>query len=255
MAAKKKEASKKSVASEETARNGTRVPTYIKGFDELAQGGVKEKSINLIVGGTGSGKTIFAIQFLINGIINSNEAAMYITFEERKEKLYSDMRSIGYDLGKHEKSGKFIFLEYSPEQVKKVLIEGGGLIEEAIIKYKVKRLVIDSITSFALLYKDELTRKEAALSIFDLINEWGCTAILTSQQPNRADTQFISSSLEFEVDSLILLYNILRKGHRDRALEILKMRGTAHPQNIFSMEIKDGGIAVNPDRIMNIDNQ
>lgn len=226
-----------------------RVPTGMQNFDGLIHGGLKDNSINLVVGGAGTGKTIFAIQFLVNGIKNSNETGMYITFEEKKEKLYSDMLSMGWDLEKYEKEGKFIFIEYNPEQVKKVLIEGGGTIESVITKSKVKRLVIDSITSFALLYKDELTRKEAALSLFELINNWGCTAVLTSQQMSRGEEIF-SNTLEFEVDSLIILYNTKKMGTRKRSFEILKMRGTKHPLTTMVMDITDKGIEFNPRKIV-----
>lgn len=230
-------------------RYNNRVATHITGFDGLVQGGFKEKSINLVLGGAGTGKTIFAIQFLVNGIINNNETGMYITFEEKKEKLYSDMLSIGLDLERYEKEGKFIFMEYNPEQVKKVLVEGGGTVESVITKSKVKRLVIDSITSFALLYRDELTKKEAALSLFEMINDWGCTAVLTSQLMSKGE-DLISSTLDFEVDSLIILYHTKKKGERKRAFEILKMRGTKHPLTTMGMDISDTGIEFRPSRIV-----
>ncbi|MFO8016000.1 MAG: ATPase domain-containing protein [Candidatus Woesearchaeota archaeon] len=232
-----------------TEKKEERIPTYIKNFDKLIQGGFKPQSINLVVGGAGTGKTIFAIQFLIEGIINKGETGIYITFEEKKEKLYSDMLTFGWDLKKLEKQGKFIFLQYNPEQVKKVLIEGGGTIESIITKNKARRLVIDSITSFSLLYKDELTRKEAALSLFELINNWGCTAVLTAQQTTRGEEIF-SNTLEFEVDSLIRMYNIKKKGVRKRAFEIVKMRGTNHSPKTMKMEIGKKGMEFDPSKVV-----
>ncbi|MFC1733000.1 RAD55 family ATPase [candidate division KSB1 bacterium] len=226
-----------------------RLPTYIPGFDGIIQGGLKERSINLVLGGTGTGKTLFAIQYLVNGIKKNGETAIYITFEERKEKLYSDMKSVGIDLAEYEKKCKFVFLQYNPEQVKKVLIEGGGTIESLISKSKAKRLVIDSITSFSLLYKDELTRKEAALSLFELINDWGCTAVLTALQ-TIGDHEIFSTTLEFEVDSLIVLSNPKKKGVRRRACEILKMRGTKHPLKTMEMNITNKGVSLNPKKIV-----
>ncbi|MBW2971185.1 hypothetical protein KY320_03425 [Candidatus Woesearchaeota archaeon] len=100
-----------------------RVPTGIHNFDKLIGGGLREKSINLVAGPAGAGKTIFAIQFLVNGIEKFKEPGMYITFEERKDRLYQDMLDFGWDLAKYEKEGKFVFLKYKPTQVKKVLVE------------------------------------------------------------------------------------------------------------------------------------
>jgi len=224
-----------------------RVPTGIPGLDKLIQGGLVKNSANLVAGGTGTGKTIFAIQFLVEGV-KRKEPGIYITFEEKKKKVYLDMLEFGWDLEKYEKEGLFNFLEYTPEQVKNILTEGGGMVEAIIEKTKAKRLVIDSITSFALLYEDELTKKEAALALFDLIDQWNCTGLLTSQDLS-AKEETISAATEFEVDGIVLLYHVKRKGQRSRAMEVLKMRGTKIPERTFSMEITSQGIKVDPDTI------
>lgn len=224
-----------------------RVSTGIPGLDNLIDGGFKRNSVNLVAGGAGSGKTIFAMQFIIEGL-KKNEPGIYITFEEKKEKVYDDMLGFGWDLRKYEKQGNFVFLEYTPDQVKKILTEGGGIVESIIEKIKVSRIVIDSITSFALLYEDELTKKEAALALFELIDKWGCTGMLTSQDESR-DDHTITAAMEFEVDGIIILYHVKKKGIRRRALEILKMRGTKIPETTIALEITSKGIRINPKKI------
>lgn len=236
---------KKIAKSASKKDRGDRLPTGIKAFDEIVEGGFKTSTTNLIAGGAGSGKTIFAIEFLYNGAVKYGENALYITFEEKKSSIYSDMLRFGWDLEKLEKEGKFFFLEYTPEQVKKVLIEGGGFVESIIQKNKIKRIVIDSISSFSLLYQDELTRKEAALALIDLISRWNCTALLTSQDETQ-DGLFVTAALEFEVDSIILIYNVKQKGERIRAMEILKMRGTKHTNKTFKAEITTNGFELYP---------
>lgn len=224
-----------------------RISSGIPGFDKLVQGGFKENSINLVVGGPGSGKTIFAVMFLLEGL-KKGEPGIYVTFEEKKEKLYEDMKSFGWDLEKYEKTNKFAYLEYTPEQVKKVLIEGGGTIDSIVTKMKVKRMVIDSVTSFALLYKEELAKKEAALALFEMIDKWGCTAILTSQDTSLQGLE-ISTALEFEVDSITILYHKKNKGVRVRGLEILKMRGTKIPNLTYDLRIDKNGLAILPEKM------
>ena len=156
---------------------------------------------------------------------------------------------VGWDLKKYEEKGIFVFLEYSPEQVKKILTEGGGIVESIIEKIKVRRLVIDSITSFSLLYEDELTKKEAALALFELIDKWNCTGILTSEDESK-DTHTITAAMEFEVDSIVLIYHVKQKGIRYRGLEILKMRGTKIPDKTIAMEITSKGIMINPNSVV-----
>ena len=228
-------------------RNVIRISSGIPGLNHLIQGGFKKNSINLVAGGAGSGKTILAIQFLVEGA-NRGEPGIYITFEEKKNKLFEDMSTFGWDLEKYEKEKKIFFLEYTPEQVKNVLVEGGGEIENLIEQGKVKRLVIDSISSFALLYEDELTKKEASLELFKLIERWDCTAVLTSQAEMKEHDHLIGA-LEFESDSIILLYFISIEGKRNRGLEILKMRGTKHPLLTYVFDITDKGISIS-DKIL-----
>ena len=230
-------------------KSPVRVETGIPNLDPLIQGGVLRNSVNLVAGGAGTGKTIFAMQFLIHGIKKFNEAGIYITFEEKKKKVYQDMLEFGWDLEKYEKEGKFIFLEYTPEQVKNILTEGGGIVENIIESTNAKRLVIDSITSFALLYEDELTKKEASLALFELIDKWNCTGMLTSQDASK-DGHSISAAMEFEVDGIILLYHVKKAATRERALEILKMRGTKIPEKTFALEITPQGIKIDPNKLV-----
>jgi len=226
-----------------------RVSSGVPGLDPLVQGGFKRNSVNLIAGEPGSGKTIFGMHFLMDGC-KKGEAGIYITFEEKKDKMYDDMLSIGWDLKKYEEKNLFRFLEYSPEQVKKILVEGGGVVDAMVEKLKAKRIVIDSITSFSLLYEDELTKKEAALSLFDLIGKWNCTAVVTSQARSIDHESIMSAALEFEVDSIILLYHIRSKDERIRGIEILKMRGTKIPEKTFELVLDNKGIKVTKKTVM-----
>ncbi len=227
-----------------------RIPSGIAGFDKMIEGGFKRGSINLVCGGPGSGKTTMAVQFLIEGF-KRGEAGIYITFEEKKEKLYDDMRDFGWDLEKYEQMGLFRFLEYTPEQIKRVLVEGGGTIDVVITQMKAKRLVIDSITSFSMLFQDDLTQKESSLALFELINRWGCTALLTSQAV-QISQEDVTSQLQFEVDGIIILYHFKRKGIRYRAIEVLKMRGTKTPEETFKVIIDPGGITVDPTKVVGV---
>src|SRR3989338_225971 len=242
---------KKTIKKETSKKTESRIPSGIEGFDRLVEGGFKKDSINLVSGGPGSGKTIFALQFLINGIKKFGENSLYITFEEKKERLFDDVKEFGWDLEELEKQKKFIFLEYTPEQVKELLVEGGGIVENIVEKNKISRIVIDSISSFALLYKDELTKKEASLALFELINSWNATALLTSQDKS-AEEGSISAALEFEVDSIVLLYHTKIKGERVRALEILKMRGTKHSGSVYQIDISSKGLSVSTNKKLNI---
>jgi len=222
-----------------------RIPTGIKNFDDLIEGGFDKNSTNLLVGGSGSGKTIFATQFIMTGI-KKGESCLYITFEEKKDEFYSNMDNFGWDLQALEKKGKFIFLEYTPEKVRTMLEEGGGIIESIILRKKISRVVIDSITSFELLFSEDIEKREAALALFDMLRKWDCTSLLTYEGSPSREKKVSSRTLEFESDSIILLYFIRPKKERERYLEVLKMRGTNHSRNIHPVSINKSGVVIDP---------
>lgn len=220
-----------------------RVATGVPFFDSLVQGGFEKNSVNLLVGGPGTGKSIFSTQYLLEGL-KKGEQCLYITFEEKKDQFYTNMYEFGIDLEELEKKGLFTFLEYSPIKVKTMLDEGGGTIESVIKSKKITRIVIDSITSFELLFDSELEKREAALSLFSLIRGWNCTSILTLEEEPFENGQVSSKALEFESDSIILLYFTRQKNERIKCLEIIKMRGTNHSNKIYRYEISKTGIKV-----------
>ncbi|MDD1444138.1 hypothetical protein MEO93_28125 [Dolichospermum sp. ST_sed3] len=226
------------------ARIFERVPTGILGLDNLIQGGFEKNSTNLVVASGGSGKTIFGIQFLIEGM-KRKETCMYITFEEKKKEFYSNMLSLGWDLEKYEKDGYFYFIEYTPEKVKTMLEEGGGIIETLILTKKINRVVIDSITSFSLLFESDLQKRASALELYNMLRKWNCTSVLTYERDPITDEKTTSRVLEFESDSIILLYYVRFQKERQRYIEILKMRGTNHSKKVFPFDIKKEGININ----------
>ncbi len=233
----------KPVAKIKKKRKTERVSTGIKNFDSLIEGGFEKNSTNLLVGSSGSGKTIFAVQFLIQGI-KKGEKCLYITFEEKKQEFYCNMLEFGWDLEKFEKQGKFIFLEYTPEKVRTMLEEGGGTIENIVLTKKINRIVIDSITSFELLFEKELEKRESALALFDMLSKWDCTSLLTYEGAPSAERKETSRILDFESDSIILLYFIRGKKQRNRFLEVLKMRRTDHSLHLYPFSIENSGILV-----------
>lgn len=220
-----------------------RITTGISNFDSLIEGGFEKNSTNLIVGSSGSGKTIFAMQFLIEGI-KKGERCLYVTFEEKKDEFYENMLDFGWDLAKLENQGKFVFLEYTPEKVNTMLEEGGGNIESIVLKKKITRLVIDSITSFELLFEEELKKREAALELFDMLRRWDLTSLLTYESEPFKDKKTASHTLEFESDSIILLYFARTGKERERYLEVLKMRGTKHSRRIYPFSMRKSGIVI-----------
>jgi len=227
-----------------------KVPTGIKGLDALTEGGYEKNSAVLVMGGGGCGKSIFATQFLIEGIINHKETGIYISFEENKDKFYRHMDRFGWDLPKLEEQGRFIFLRYSPERIAKIVKERSKEIENAIKEVEAKRIIIDSLSAYDALFETESEKRKMLVALFEMIDEWDCTAVVVAeedQDPNKHN----STVMGFMADAIILLYNEReQKGLRFRAIEVFKMRGTRHESKICSMKITDKGMIVYPDTVV-----
>jgi len=225
-----------------------RICTGVNNFDSFIEGGFVKNSTNLLVGGSGSGKSIFGVQFLMQGAMK-NEKCLYVTFEEKKHEFYSNMLRFGWDLEKLEKQGKFFFLEYTPEKVRTMLEEGGGAIENIVLTQNITRIVIDSITSFELLFSEDIEKRSSALALFSLLRKWDCTALLTYEGGPSPTRMPSSRILDFESDSIILLHFVRGEKQRERFIEILKMRGTDHSLDFHQFSIEKSGIVISKSKV------
>jgi len=222
-----------------------RITTGISGLDNVMEGGFRKGTSNLIGGTAGAGKSIFSMQFLVNGIEKYNEPAVYISFEENEKKILNDFERFGWNLDEKIKNKKLAILHYSPERVEKIL-ERGGRVIDVIEDIGAKRIVVDSLTAFTLLHKEDHAKRKAVLKLFEMINKWESTVLVTSEQESDIE-HHNSAALEFEVDGVVLLYNIRKGDVRERCLEIFKMRGTHHAAKIFPMKITDKGMVIFPE--------
>src|SRR3989344_660033 len=229
------------------ASNGIeRVSTGIPGFDQLIEGGLEKGSVTMLRGGTGSGKTIFSLQFLYEGCIRSKEPGIFISIAESQESLYTTGKRFGWDFTRHEKEGKFAFIKQSPHEVERILKEGGGSIKDTIDSVKAKRIVIDSLTAYSMMFKTTYEVNEGVLELMDMLKGWGCTTLVTDEED--IDVRRIESSrLGFLSDGLVHLYYVRKDHGKFRAVEIIKTRHTQHSDRMYLFKIGKSGVQVFPE--------
>ncbi len=223
-----------------------RVPSGIPGLDQLIAGGFKKGSTVLVTGGPGSGKTTFLLQYLYEGALQG-EGGLFISFEEDEHEIIEDYSTFNWDLEDMIKKKKLLFLKYPPHQVEKIMEQGGGMIKDMIKDAKITRVGIDSLTSFSLLFKDEYEKREKILKFFDILAEWGCTVLLTSERTTTLEDAHSDFGLEFLVDGAVILYNVRKGNVREQAVEVMKMRATNIKKKICPITITAEGIQVFPD--------
>src|SRR6476620_69208 len=99
------------------------MPTGIPGFDLIALGGLSVGRTTLITGAAGSGKTIFACQFLAEGI-RAGDGAVFVTFEETPQDICQNVASMGWDIAEWQKNGQWMFVDASPQPAEEVAVIG-----------------------------------------------------------------------------------------------------------------------------------
>lgn len=223
-----------------------RTPSGIAGLDELIGGGFEKESTTLVMGDAGCGKTTFLSQFLYNGALQYEEPSVLLSFEEPSTSILKHMKRYGLDFAELEKQGLFTSINYRPHEVKKLVDEGGGLIWDTISSIGAKRLAIDSLTSYAMLFESLYQAREAELLLFELLRKWKCTTLLSAEGIN-TEKMRITTGMEYLSDGVILLHHPRYQSGRYRAIEILKMRGCKHSEKLCPYEFVEGeGIRVHP---------
>tara|TARA_Y100000031_G_C8104775_1_gene330448 strand:- start:103 stop:843 length:741 start_codon:yes stop_codon:yes gene_type:complete len=225
-----------------------RIKTNIPGFDKMMEGGLVKGSLNLLSGGTGTGKTILAMQFLYEGV-KLGKTGLFISFEEEFDKLIGDAAVFGWDLEKMQKNRKCFFFTCKPMEEPDLQ----GKIAEIIKDNKIDRVVIDSISVFAMMFRDDPYRvRKEFYKLAEFLKKLGCTVLLTAEINGEAPLDITSGGgalsrdgiIEFIADSVITLHNSGIGGEGDRALRVLKMRRTNHTKGPIAMKIDKKGVSI-----------
>jgi circadian clock protein KaiC len=234
-----------------------KLPTDIFGFDEIAHGGIPKGRTTLISGTSGSGKTVFAVQFLVGGV-HKNEPGVFVTFEETPQDIERNMRGFGWNLKKLSKEKKFLFVDASPSEDEQIEVGEFDLgaflarILNAVRKIGAKRVAIDSISALFPRYSDQAIIRRELYRIASRLKKEGVTTILTAErvleERGKAGQIGRFGVEEFVSDNVILLHNYLDpvRGDRKRSIEILKFRGTTHESQDTPLLVLSDGMNMFP---------
>ena len=225
-------------------------PTGINGFDEITGGGLPKGRPSLVCGSSGCGKTLFAMEFLIHGAIDSKEPGVFIAFEETAEDLAQNVASLGYDLNKLIAQKK---IAIDHVQIERSEIEETGEYDldglfvrlgYAIDSIGAKRVVLDTLEAlFASLPNEGILRAELR-RLFRWLKDKGVTALITAERG--AGTLTRHGLEEYVSDCVILLDHRVIEQISTRRLRVVKYRGSSHGTNEYPFLIDDDGITVIP---------
>ena len=224
-------------------------PTGIKGFDEITEGGLPKNRITLISGRTGSGKTLFGIDFIINGVAHYNEPGVFVSFEETQDELYKDVAALNMDLQGYV-SRKKIRLEYvllERRDIQEIDFNLEGLLvrlEDAIDSIGAKRVVLDSIESLFAGITDSGTLRMEIKRLFRWLKDKQVTAIVTGEPGQDSCTRH--GLEEYISDCIVVLDNRVNEQISVRRVRVIKYRGSNHGTNEYPFVIDKTGLSVIP---------
>ena len=229
-----------------------KIPSGIEGLDDVCQGGLPSGRSTLISGTSGTGKTIFSLQYLHHGICNFDEPGIFITFEESPLDIIRNASSFGWDLKKLIDQDKLFILDASPDPDGQDVVGNfdlSGLIERisyAIRKYKAKRVAIDSITAVFQQYDAVYVVRREIFRLTARLKEIGVTTVMTTERVEEYGPIARYGVEEFVSDNVVLLRNVLESEKRRRTVEVLKLRGTTHMKGEFPFTMGAHGVSVFP---------
>lgn len=229
------------------AQTTDRVPTGISGFDKLVEGGLVRGSTYLIAGQTGTGKSIFSMQYLLEGL-RKGETCVYMSLEQKIDEILQDMVKFEWGplLKKYYESGKLAIASAEPTSVRD--LQDASL--SHISRVKAKRFVLDSLTVAALGWKissmDTGKVRSEIFSYMRALENTGVTSILISEIPEGDANRLSAFGFEeFIVDGVVVLHYLdYASGGAPRNLMIRKMRRTDHGTNIYPFSIGRGGVSI-----------
>ena len=231
--------------------------TGISGFDEITGGGLPKGRPTLVCGGAGSGKTLFAMEFLLNGATQYNEPGIFISFEENERELTENVASLGWDLEALGRENKIfldhVYIERSEiEETGEFNLEGLFIrIESALSAVNAKRIAVDSMEALFSGFSDEMSLRAEIRRLFRWLKEKGLTAVITGEQGKGSFTRH--GLEEYISDCVVFLDNCMNDQVATRRIRVVKYRGTSHGANEYPFLITEKGFSVLPITSLNLD--
>lgn len=222
-----------------------RVKTGVEGLDEMLQGGFPENHIVVVMGSFGTGKTTFALQFMVEGI-KDNEPCIFISLEEDKDSITRNAAAFGWDIGKAIEAKKLGLFKLEPSDAKTTVTRIKSDLPKFIKSFGAKRVALDSVSLLNMMFEDETERRTNLFNLCQLLRSTGATTLLTAEVKDENPRSSRDGLAEYTADGVVLLQSDEAKegGEVQLTVRVLKMRRTGHSRRVKPYSITDKGIVV-----------
>jgi KaiC domain protein len=217
----------------------------IEGLDDMILGGVPRRSLLSVIGGAGTGKTTFALQFL-NEALESGGKGIYITLEQTRESILSTASEKGWSFREHAAEDRLAVVAIDPIEMANSLASIRNDLTRLIAEFDADRLVLDSVSLLEMMYDHPAKRRSEVFGFTRSLKEAGVTTLLTSEASEENPYASRHGIVEYLTDAVFVLQYIRGSDFRETrlAVEIQKIRDANHSRETKPYEITDTGISV-----------
>ncbi|MFB6134661.1 MAG: KaiC domain-containing protein [Halanaeroarchaeum sp.] len=222
-----------------------RIDFGVEGLDDMVHGGVPERSLIVSIGGAGTGKTTFGLQFLAEAL-ESGERAVFITLEESHDRIVQSAEEKGWGFEQYEADGDLAIIDLDPIEMANSLSSIRSELPRLIEGFGASRLVLDSVSLLEMMYDEQAVRRTEIYDFTRSLKKAGVTTLLTSEAD--AENPYASryGIIEYLTDAVVVLRYVRPENFRETrlAVEIQKIRDANHSRETKPYEITDSGISV-----------
>ena len=225
-----------------------KIATGIEGFDALSGGGLPRNRTTLVMGGPGSGKTVFSLQALVNAARQRGESGIFVAFEERGREIMANAATFDWGLpALAEKQIYILDAHLSPTVVQSGEFDLSGIL--AILKAKQAAMhagwiVFDGIDVLLTLLRDPIVEMREIYRIRDWLADNELTALVTAKMDSQTSAVVNYGFMQFMVDCVIRFDRRLEYGVPAHRLQVTKYRGSDFASGEFPLSFGRSGIEV-----------
>ena len=221
-----------------------RLDLGIRGLDEMIQGGIPERSLMVVMGSAGTGKTTFGLQFLNRGI-QDGENAVYITLEESAEAVRQAAIEKGWPFDEYVEDDQLAIVDLDPIEMANSLTSIRSDLPRLIEAFNADRLVLDSVSLLEMMYNDPAKRRTEVFDFTKSLKRAGVTTMVTSEASETDAYTSKHGIIEYLTDAVFVLQYVRTEFQETRlAVEIQKIRNANHSRETKPYEITGEGISV-----------
>ncbi len=219
-----------------------RVSTGVEGLDDMLGGGVPRGSATVVQGGTGTGKTLLGLEFLLAGA-RRGEPGILFMLEETPAQLRAFTQALGWDLPTLEERGLLTLSYVSPVELSPDRFLDRAL--RQIEELGARRAVLDSLTSMALGVPSDRRFKELVYAIAKKFYARSVTLYMNMEVADLLGSAHLSGhGISFAADNVIQLKYVELEGHLGRGISVLKARGVRHANDVRRLSVENDGVRV-----------